>query len=319
MVQEFHHITVLETELYQQTLPETFDFAIDCTSGGGGHTKLLLDAVSSNGQVLAVDQDEAAILHLKKRFTKELESKKLLLAHSPFAKIGELVESYQMWGKVDGIIADLGVSSPHLDQPERGFSFNKSGPLDMRMDTGQELDAAQVINTYDVEDLIQIFREYGEEPRAVKLAKAIGQRREQQPFDETLAFAEFVAKTLAYRTPSKKHPATRAFQALRIEVNQEYKQLDTLISTGFETLRPGGRMGIISFHSGEDRMIKKAFKSLAAVNAPPKGIPLTEEQLKQHDSSKGVIVKPFPFAPSAEEIKGNPRARSAKLRVIEKK
>lgn len=315
----FDHITVLQDELLDSLALKTGDCAIDCTAGGGGHTRGLLDRVGPNGRVIAFDRDTRAIAVLKSRFEAELKDGRLVLIQSPFSELAREVERLGIAGSVQGLCADIGVSSPQLDEAERGFSFAKDGPLDMRMDQSQGQTAADIVNSWSEQDLARLFRDYGEDPQARPIARAIVKRREKSPFATTLDLAELVAGSVHYKERSRKHPATRVFQALRIEVNGELRELDELLQAIPKVLRPGGRCAIISFHSLEDRPIKNAFKDLAEghMQTIDRRLPLTAQQL---DSMKRFsIIKPFPLVPDDAELERNPRSRSAKLRVIEKR
>lgn len=317
----FEHITVLKQELVDALNLDVGDIAIDCTAGGGGHTEKLLDAVGSSGKVYAFDRDPVALQHLGSRFQRELDSGTLVLCPYAFSKIKEIAQEHKIDGKISGICADIGVSSPQIDEAERGFSFNKDGPLDMRMDTTQSLDAATVVNSYDETELANIIFKYGEEPKSRFVARAIVNRRESKPFTNTLDLAELVASSIHYKTKSKKHPATKTFQALRIYVNKELDELEELCRDGFEILKPKGRFGIITFHSLEDKFVKQHFNTLAKGKKLPahlKNAPIPETEINRMKDIKARIIKPFPTAPSKEELELNPRSRSSKLRTIEK-
>lgn len=316
----FSHLTVLKNELISDLNIPVGGIAIDCTAGGGGHTGLMLDQVGYNGTVIAIDRDPVAREHLSKKFSSELKSERLIIAPHEFSHIGHLVNELDIFGKVDSIGADLGVSSPQIDTAERGFSFQKNGPLDMRMNPENDKDASFVVNNYTEQELANIFWRFGEEPKSRFIAKAIIKRREKQPIQTTLELADLIKENIRYKTKSKKHPATKSFQALRIYVNNELGELESLCEDGFKALKPHGRMSIITFHSLEDRFVKRYFKDLAnpAADQDLKKIPLSEEELSKLSTAQGKIVKPFPGLPSKEEAEENPRARSAKLRSIMK-
>ena len=317
----FNHVTVLKTELIDALNLSVGDVAFDCTAGGGGHTEGLLKAVGPTGRIYAFDRDPKALGHLKDKFKQELSSGRLILVPQAFSSVKDFAKEIDIFGKIDGICADIGVSSPQLDEADRGFSFSKDGPLDMRMDTGQALDAAHVINTYDENTLSDIFFKYGEEPKSRFIARAIVSRRQDKPFSSTTDLAETISGAIHYKTKSKKHPATKAFQALRIFVNSELDELETLCSDGFECIRAGGRLSIITFHSLEDKCVKRVFKTLAQGKDLPahlKHAPLTADAVGRLKDIKAKIVKPFPLVPTDQEIADNPRSRSSKLRTIEK-
>jgi len=297
------------------------DIAIDCTMGAGGHTQAMIDAIGTDGLVIGVDRDETAHKLVQARLAEPIKSGRLELVQGAFSGLRDVLIDKEINGNVQGICADIGVSSMHLDQADRGFSFQNDGPLDMRMDQSRGQTAADIVNTATEEALTRIFKDYGEEPKAYWIAKAIVQERVLKPFTTTLQLAEFVKANIRYKTKSKKHPATKVFQALRVAVNDELEELRTLLQTAFDGLKKGGRLAIISFHSLEDRIVKKKFVELTGRNqraSIPRDIPLMDSAVNELHGAKGKIIKPFPTLPSSEEIAENTRSRSAKLRVIEK-
>ena len=312
----FIHTTVLLEELINGlSLSEGYT-AVDCTAGGGGHTARMLDQTGPSGTVWAIDRDPVAISNLQKKFADEAKRGQLILKHGACS---EMLAS--ITGPVDAIAADLGVSSPQLDEADRGFSFMKDGPLDMRMNQKAGPDASEIVATYSQQELTDIFRKWGEEPKAKFIAQAIVAYREHTPITRTLQLAEIVRGAVHYKTKSKKHPATKVFQALRICVNDELGEVEEILEKAMGLLKPGGRLGIITFHSLEDRIVKQFFKkaSRTAGSRPElRGLPLTESQLEEIHKPDAKIIKPFPVNPTDEEIAANPRARSAKLRVMEK-
>lgn len=315
----FEHITVLKNELVSLANPSDTYVAVDCTSGGGGHTALLLEKVHPDGLVIAFDRDSHACHHLSTRFENEVKSNKLVIINDAFSSLEQVLTERNLTGEVDYIIADLGVSSPQLDLKDRGFSFRMDGPLDMRMDTRTSPSAAEVINSFGEIELSSIFKDLGEEPRSWHIAKKIVARAKTKPFQGTLELSEFIKENIGYKSKSKKHPATKIFQALRIFVNQELEEVSELVNSGFSALKPNGTMGIITFHSLEDRIVKHAFKTRANPKDPlPKGIPVTDLEVSKISQATGKLIKPFPILPTEEEIAHNPRARSAKLRFIKK-
>jgi 16S rRNA (cytosine1402-N4)-methyltransferase len=316
----FQHVSVLLSELIDGLHIQPGHLVVDCTAGGGGHTAEILKRLGTTGKVLAFDRDAMAMETLYERFAAQLESGQIELVKAPYSQLRIELERRGLLGKVDGLCADIGVSSPQLDRAERGFSFAKDGPLDMRMDQSQALDAAAIINTYPEEDLLRIFRDYGEDPQARPIVRAILRRRATQAITRTLELADLVASAVHYRERSRKHPATKVFQALRIAVNGELEELETLLASIPEALAPGGRCAIISFHSLEDRLVKQSFKQLVEGDKPrfAREVPLTAEQLEQLSRSTFKLIKPFPLLPAEEEQALNPRSRSAKLRVLER-
>ncbi len=317
---EFRHVSVLHNELVESLKLSPGQIAIDCTAGGGGHTDLMLKAVGSQGKVFAFDRDPNAIEVLTKRFSAELSSEKLILIQAPFGDLAKYLEIHNLFGRVGALAADIGVSSPQLDVAERGFSFAKDGPLDMRMDPTQGLSAADIVNTYSDSELLKIFREYGEEPKAHFVVKAIIKQRLTKPFVTTYDLADLISASIHYKERSRKHPATKIFQALRIAVNDELGQLEALLAAIPKALAPRARCSIITFHSLEDRLVKTFFKSLAEGDSQQfdKRLPLTAQQLEKLENRQFRIIKPFPLVPSDQEMNDNPRSRSAKLRVVER-
>ncbi|MFK7873099.1 MAG: 16S rRNA (cytosine(1402)-N(4))-methyltransferase RsmH [Oligoflexales bacterium] len=310
----FHHITVLSNQLVQGLQLKPGQIAVDCTGGGGGHTALMLSQVDQSGRVITFDRDSQAIRHLQGRFAES--SLKPELIEAPFSTLTAQLQNLDLVGQVDAIGADFGVSSPQIDQGERGFSFSHDGPLDMRMsDTG--LRADEYLASVGVSDLARVFRVYGEEPRALRIAKAVLKSQAEAPFTRTKQLADFIANASGYYN-SRTHPATRCFQALRIHINQELAEIETLLEQAWAALKPGGRMAMITFHSLEDRIIKKQFQKWSSTPKLPRGLPMTQAQISKDFAPEGKIIKPFPLIPPDEEIQENPRARSAKLRVIEK-
>ncbi len=281
-------------------LPEFW--MIDCTFGAGGHSLLFLQA-HPNLKVLAIDQDVQAIANGKKLIFEQGLEERLFLRQGNFEQIEDIVERDLKNKNVLIILADIGVSSHHFDDAERGFSFRNDGPLDMRMDQNQEMTAEIAINSGSEEELTEIFEKYGEEPFAKKIAKMIVLKREDKKIETTSQLEEicFLAYPPAMRHRHK-HPALRVFQALRLFVNQELEVLERALPKWFNFLSPGGRLGVISFHSLEDRIVKHTFLKWS----------------KELWSDKVKILTKKPLVSSEHEIIHNPRARSAKLRIIEK-
>ena len=297
------------------------DIAIDCTVGGAGHTEKMLQAVGSAGLVLGLDRDERALGLARERLAGPLAAGNLRLFKSPFSALADIVKSAGLDGQIAGVCADIGVSSMHLDEVERGFSFQNDAPLDMRMDQDCGQTAAELLEGIELDALTQLLRDYGEEPKARQIAKRIVHTRGESPITSTAQLAALVKAAAAYPTASRKHPATRTFQALRIAVNDELGELQAMLDSGFSVLKPLGRFAIISFHSLEDRLVKRSFLSRTGRQERanlPRDIPLREADVVQLMQVRGHIIKPFPMMPSDAEIRTNPRSRSAKLRTIEK-
>lgn len=284
------HIPVLLEPVLQYLDPQSGESYLDLTAGYGGHASAIMERTNAPEATALVDRDQTAIDALQERFGDAVD-----IRHSDFlAAVQTLVQEGKQF---DMILADLGVSSLHLDIASRGFAFMQSGPLDMRMDQSAGLTAEQIVNTYDEEQLVAILKQYGEEPKAKRIAQLIIQHR---PFKTTDELATIVAK--AYPGRSKVHPATRTFQALRIAVNDELGQIQQALPLMVQLLAPGGRIGIISFHSLEDRIVKQAFNELAG---------------DRYDAELRLVHKK-PIVGDNTEIVFNPRARSAKLRVAVK-
>jgi 16S rRNA (cytosine1402-N4)-methyltransferase len=284
---------------------------VDGTLGGGGYTGAMLEAGAPDGRVLALDWDEAAIERARKRF--EAQAARLTLSHANFASIGKVLQQ-SGWPPVDGVVLDLGVSSFQLDDPDRGFSFRVDGPLDMRMDRSLPSTAADLVNRLPERDLIRLISSLGEEKWARRIAHAIVTQRKSIPFQRTFQLAELVRMVVPKTADSRRiDPATRTFQALRIAVNQELESLALFLSEVLDWLVPGGRLVIVAFHSLEDRMVKEHFKAWAQPCTCPRNVPIC--------SCAGPRVRLLTkraLKPSEHEIAGNPRARSARLRGLEK-
>jgi 16S rRNA (cytosine1402-N4)-methyltransferase len=266
--------------------------------------------------LIGIDRDQVAIASCGKRFEEVIAKGHFLLVHAPFSQIDQILTSLALQPNV--IYADLGVSSPQLDTPERGFSMRFAGPLDMRMDQSANMPTAKdILAMYSIEDLTRIFFEYGEEPKAKYYARAIDKRRAERAFEDTKEFADFLQSVNPYRSASKKHPGTKIFQALRIEVNQELAQIEEFLKASYRHLAVGGRMGVITFHSLEDRLVKNFFQSVGKSKSDPamRHLPMRDIDVQKPPAT---ISRPFPCVPTDLECQQNPRARSAKLRVLVK-
>jgi 16S rRNA (cytosine1402-N4)-methyltransferase len=281
----------------------------DATYGRGGHAGAILDKLIANGRLLCLDRDPAAVAAAKVRFAND---PRVTIFQARFSALAQCADQLEPGLKFDGILFDLGVSSPQLDDATRGFSFMQDGPLDMRMSAGEGMSAADVVNTAPLEELIRIFREYGEERFAPRIARAIVADRAGQPFERTLQLAEMIAR-VARSKERHKHPATRVFQALRIHVNGELRELEAALAIAMERLAPHGRLAVISFHSLEDRMVKQFMRRESSVDPMYAGLP----NIPAHVKPKLALVGKSVDA-DEEEIAANPRARSARLRVAER-
>jgi 16S rRNA (cytosine1402-N4)-methyltransferase len=306
----FAHVPVLVQEAMRFLQPEPHGKYLDGTLGGGGHTEKLLVDSSPDGQVLGLDWDDEAIEAARLRLGGFGE--RLTIRRAGFASAREILAEIG-WHAVDGVILDLGVSSHQLESPDRGFSFRGDARLDMRMDRRQRLDAYQIVNTFSVAELERIFRDYGEERQARRIALAIAAQRKLRPVATAGELAQLVARVKGARDRDH-HPATQTFQALRIAVNQELEQLDRFLEVGYEILRPKGRMVILSFHSLEDARVKRAFRKWSRDCLCPPKTPIC----RCGWSRKVKLLTKRPVTPSSSEIQHNPRARSAKLRAVER-
>ncbi len=304
---ESYHIPVLEQEVIHALMPMPGKLMLDGTLGGGGHTQRLLE---QGANVLALDQDPEALAWATRRLAGDADH--LVTLRANFASFPGILEEVGLGPVLDGILLDLGVSSHQLDAPERGFSFMRDGPLDMRMDPAGPLCAADLVNAWPEEELARIFYEYGDEKASRRVAKAIVRRRAERPFETTSDLAALVATVIPKRGPAS--PATRVFQALRIAVNNEMGALESALESAHHWLKPGGRLAVITFHSLEDRMVKQFFRrhSDAEIDRPEWPAPRPNPDCHYRlITRKGITASP-------EEISRNPRSRSAKLRVVER-
>jgi 16S rRNA (cytosine1402-N4)-methyltransferase len=293
------HQPVLLNETIELLDLKSGQVVVDMTAGYGGHATEILRRIGEKGKLVLVDRDIEAIMELKKKFG---GNKNVEYVHSNFSEI-----NWDAIGTVDRVLMDLGVSSPQLDRPERGFSFNKPAPLDMRMDQRQTLTAQHIVNEYNEEDLANIIYQYGEETKSRRIAKSIVEYRKTQPIETTDQLAEIVSSCMP--KSSKIHPATKTFQAIRIAVNEELASLEKGLANTSNHLKSQGRLAVISFHSLEDRIVKQYFKSLCEVAKDPvtgKDVTSPNFRLVNKKPLKGSILD------------NNPRARSAKLRAVEK-
>lgn len=305
----FKHQPVLLAEVTDALLSSVDGRYIDATFGRGGHTRALLEHLSGRAQVLAMDRDPAAIasgMALKD------QEPRLHLRQGRFSSLASQVDSLGWSGQVSGILLDLGVSSPQLDDPERGFSFLRDGPLDLRMDPHSGQSAAQWLMSATEAGIAEVLHEYGEERFARRIARAICEQRQQEPLMTTRALAALIEQVVPKREPGK-HPATRTFQALRIEINGELDELRAVLPQALEALSPGGRLAVISFHSLEDRIVKQFMRDASRAAPLPKWVALQH----QDTNIKMRLIGKARMA-STTEIAANPRARSAVLRVAEK-
>ena len=311
MTSNFRHITVLLDEAVEGLAVRANGCYLDGTFGRGGHSRLILEKLGPDGRLLGFDKDPLAIATGN---ALAAEDGRFVVVQRSFAELGAEVAERGMAGKVSGVLLDLGVSSPQLDDPERGFSFLNDGPLDMRMNPGVGVSAAEFIASAPVEEIARVFKEYGEERFSGRMARAVVERREKQPFTRTGDLAE-VLKVANPAWEKGKNPATRAFQGLRIHVNNELGDLETGLEAALDSLEVGGRLVVISFHSLEDRIVKLFMRKLVKGEADnlPRNLPVQHKVFEP----KIKLIGKAQFASEAE-LKANPRSRSAVMRVAEK-
>lgn len=311
---EFKHITVLLNEAVDGLNIKPDGTYVDCTLGGGGHSGLILSKLSENGKLYSFDQDITAINFNKDKFEEENELGKINFIKSNFRNISEELNKRNILG-VDGILYDLGVSSPQFDNADRGFSYNYDAPLDMRMDQSQSLTARDVVNDWSYEQLVRIFFRYGEEKFAKSIARRIEKVRQQTPIETTGQLVDLIKEAIPAKARRKGgHPAKKTFQAIRIAVNDELGALEESLEQALDLLNPGGRISVITFQSLEDRLVKVMFKQKTSLPELPPGLPVIPDSQKVEYK----LITRKPIVPSEDEIIHNNRAHSAKLRIIEK-
>lgn len=304
-----YHIPVLYHECIDNLVINKDGVYLDCTLGGGGHSEGILKALSEKGRLISIDQDDQAIEFAKKRLEKY--GNKWMVFKNNFENLDIVLYSAGV-EKVDGILMDIGVSSTQLDDPSRGFSYRYDTKLDMRMNQSSKLSAYEVVNEYSEEELAKIIYEYGEERNSRKIARLICETRAEKPIETTGELVAIIKR--AYPARAQKHPAKKTFQAIRIEVNRELEVLDRAIDKAIDALKAGGRLGIITFHSLEDRLVKNKFRDLATACKCPPGLPVCMCGGK----AKVKLITRKPIIPNGEEIEFNNRAHSSKLRVVER-
>lgn len=313
MSNDFHHVTVLLHETVDGLLVKPDGIYVDATLGGAGHSAYLLSQLSPKGHLYCFDQDQTAIENAQITLRDYIDKGMVTFIQDNFRHLRSNLEKLGVT-EIDGILYDLGVSSPQLDERERGFSYKQDAPLDMRMNRQASLTAYDVVNTYDYHDLVRIFFKYGEDKFAKQIARKIEQARQAKPIETTTELAELIKSAKPAKELKKKgHPAKQIFQAIRIEVNDELGAADQSLQEAMDLLALDGRIAVITFHSLEDRLTKQLFKEASTVDVP-KGLPVIPEDLKP----KMVLVNRKPILPSSEELAINHRAHSAKLRVAKK-
>lgn len=309
VVSPFCHTSVLLEGAVDTLVQNPDGVYLDGTFGRGGHSRLILSRLGDQGRLMAMDRDPQAIAAAA-----EIDDARFHITQREFAHLADYAREQGVYGKLSGVLLDVGVSSPQLDDPERGFSFMRNGPLDMRMDPTQGESAAEFLARAKEADIAQVFKTYGEERYAKRLARAVVERRVEAPFTHTVDLAEVLKK--AHPAWEKgKHPATKAFQGLRIYLNGELDQLDAALDAALEVLAPGGHLVIISFHSLEDRRVKRFIRHHVRGDTHlPRGVPIRDDQLNRRLEALSRGVRP-----SDEEVAGNPRARSAVMRAARKR
>lgn len=307
---DFNHQSVLLEEALESLNIRPSGVYIDATFGRGGHSRAILQQLNDEGRLIAFDQDPEAVEFAKQQFADE---PRFTIEHCNFNQVADVIERYGLTGKIDGVLMDLGVSSPHLDDAERGFSFMRSGPLDMRMDTSQGETAAQWLARVKPADLINVLKRYGEEKFAKRIATAIVDTRAEREITQTGDLAEIISNAIPVKEKHK-HPATRSFQAIRIYINQELQAIEQGLKGAVSVLAKGGRLSAISFHSLEDRIVKRFMRDISSRPKLPAGLPVMEADI---EVPFRLVSKPI--VAGAEELDVNPRSRSARLRVLERR
>ena len=309
MEQLFSHITVMLHEAVDALAIKPDGIYVDGTFGRGGHSRQILSRLGEGGRLLAIDRDPLAIAEAQ-----TIKDPRFEIIPGAFSGLADYLAERGLTGKIDGLLLDLGVSSPQLDDAERGFSFQKDGPLDMRMDPTSGVSAAEWLAYAEAEDIAWVLKEFGEERFAKKIARAIVHDREQTPFTRTRQLAELIARLVPNKEKNK-HPATRSFQAIRIYINSELEEVERALHGALQVLAPQGRLAVISFHSLEDRIVKQFIRRQEKGPEIPHGLPLTEAQLAGNRTLRSVGKA---MKPSEEEIAANPRSRSSMLRVAQR-
>jgi len=311
MTQQFSHITVLLNEAVEGLALKPGGIYIDATFGRGGHSRHLLSQLDETGTLYAIDRDPTAIAVAREL---EKEDARFKILPGPFSGLARYVDELGLTGKIDGVLMDLGVSSPQLDDAQRGFSFMRDGPLDMRMDPTSGRSAAQWLAQAEVDEISWVIKNFGEENWAVHIARAIVKDRAETPFETTKQLADFIARVVPVKDKNK-HPATRTFQAIRIYINSELEEVEQALLASIDVLKPQGRLSVISFHSLEDRIVKRFIRKQSKGEEVPFGLPVTEDELNKSRTYKaiGKAIKP-----SKDEIAQNPRSRSSVLRIAQR-
>ncbi|MDX8386439.1 MAG: 16S rRNA (cytosine(1402)-N(4))-methyltransferase RsmH [Gallionella sp.] len=307
---DYVHQPVLLKEALESLNIRPSGIYIDATFGRGGHSRAILQQLNETGRLIAFDQDPEAVAFARQNFADE---PRLTIEHCNFNQVADVVEQLGLSGKIDGVLMDLGVSSPQLDDAGRGFSFLRSGPLDMRMDTSQGQTASAWLAKVKPTELIRVLKKYGEEKFAKRITTAIVETREQREIKETGDLAEIISNAIPVKEKHK-HPATRSFQAIRIYINKELQAIEQGLKSAASVLTKGGRLSVISFHSLEDRIVKRFMRDISSRPKLPAGLPVMEADI---EVPFRLVCKSL--VAGAEELKQNPRSRSARLRVLERR
>ena len=306
---DFNHQSVLLEEALESLNIRPSGNYIDATFGRGGHSLAILQRLNEKGRLIAFDQDPEAVAFAKQQFADE---PRLTIEHCNFNKVADVIQQYGLSNKIDGVLMDLGVSSPQLDDAGRGFSFMRSGPLDMRMDTSRGITAREWLAKVKPADLIRVLKKYGEEKFAKRIATAIVERRASREITETGDLSDIISNAIPVKEKHK-HPATRSFQAIRIFINEELQAIEQGLQGAASVLAKGGRLSVISFHSLEDRIVKRFMRDMSSRPRLPAGLPVMEADI---EVPYRLVSKPV--VASESELEQNPRARSARLRVLER-
>jgi 16S rRNA (cytosine1402-N4)-methyltransferase len=306
---ELEHRSVLLDESVAALMIKPDGIYVDATFGRGGHSREILKRLGNEGRLIAMDRDPEAIACANRCFA---DDPRFTIKHCNFSQVAAVIEQLGLSGSINGVLMDLGVSSPQLDDAERGFSFLRSGPLDMRMDSSEGESAADWLRRVEYSDLVYVLRKYGEEKFAKRIAAAIVDARERRDITTTGQLADIIESAVPVKEKHK-HPATRSFQAIRIAINDELQSVEQGLEGAVSVLAPGGRLAVISFHSLEDRIVKRYMRNMSSRPAIPAGLPIMDADI---DVPCRLACKPV--VPGENELKQNPRARSARLRVLEK-
>ena len=308
---DYQHTTVLLNEAVNALNIKEDGIYVDGTFGRGGHSRLILEQLGTQGRLIAIDRDERA-----EQAALQITDPRFTFIRGEFSNLYKYIEDLELLGEIDGVLLDLGVSSPQLDDPDRGFSFMRDGPLDMRMNNSQGLTASEWLLNSDEDDISWVLKTFGEEKFAKRIARSIVEQNKISPITRTLELANLIQKATPRRDKNK-HPATRSFQAIRIYINSELEEIEQVLNSSLSVLANQGRLAVISFHSLEDRIVKQFISKQCKGPDLPTRLPLTEQQIKQYGSTK--LKSLGKIKPNTIEINNNPRSRSAILRVAERK